>query len=81
MMPDRNNIPRDQRQHPKPCKCGKLFVYLVTIHGKKIPVNWDSLTGDEQRFLSEAGSVEFDRTRHKTHFIDCPNAKEFRKSK
>lgn len=81
MMNDRNK-PHDLRQKPKPCRsCGKEIVFLSTNSGKKIPVNWESLHDDEKKFVTEAGPVEFDRTRHKTHFADCPAAKEFRKVK
>lgn len=69
-------------QQPKPCKsCGKLIVFLETKSNKKIPINWDSLDAEEQRFLTEAGSVDYEHGRHISHFADCPEAKNFRRGR
>ncbi len=70
----------DGKQDAKPCKaCGKLIVFLYTTTGKRIPVNYDSLTEEDKRIVHNAGPIDFNREVHKTHFADCPAAKDFRK--
>lgn len=62
------------------CKsCGKEIYFLKTLSGKSIPVNGDSLHKNELEAVKNKIEVSFDRTRHVTHFRDCPSAKEFRK--
>lgn len=48
--------------------CGELVVYLRTYKSKKVLVLWDSLTPEEQRFISQAGAVEYLKYNHKVHF-------------
>lgn len=53
------------------CKaCGAPIIFLPTKLGKQNPVNAESV---------QPGDTTFDHTRHRSHFIDCPKAKEFRR--
>lgn len=55
-------------QVPVRCeKCEKEFVVLRNNSDKKVCVLFDSLHNDEKNFITQAGDVEFDRTRHKKH--------------
>jgi hypothetical protein len=47
-------------------KCGKEYILL--FRDKYVyQYLWDSLHEYEQRFLTTAGAVEIDKTRHKRH--------------
>lgn len=50
--------------------CGAAIIWLRTKSGKKMPVEAESVTGDETMF--EYG-------KHKSHFSLCPNANWHRK--
>lgn len=55
------------------CKaCGKEIVFLKTEAGKVIPINAETADKDD---------YAFDKSRHISHFSDCPAAKTFRKEK
>lgn len=55
-------------QEPVRCvKCEKEFVILRNSGHKKVAVLFDSLDEYEKTFVTQAGDVEFDRTRHKKH--------------
>lgn len=55
-------------QVPVRCeKCQKEFVVLRDSGHKKVPVLFDSLDEYEKSFITQAGDVEYDRTRHKKH--------------
>jgi hypothetical protein len=49
--------------------CGAAIVFLRTKGGKSIPVNAATVKPGEQVFDAEI---------HRTHFADCPNAKQHR---
>lgn len=60
------------KNKPKACKaCGKAIVFLPTLKGKYIPVNFESYSGE----------TEFNSRVHVAHFSDCPKAKDFRKER
>lgn len=62
------------------CKeCNKSIAYLITKKGKRMPVIWESLSEDEQNQIRNGNDALYEHGRHKSHFIDCPKAKEFRK--
>lgn len=69
------------------CKCGVAFAYLVTRKGNYIPINWDTIDPDERKSLAMGIPVPYEkftndappREKHKTHFIDCPYSRSFRK--
>lgn len=53
------------------CKgCGKAIRWLRTETGKLIPVDAETV---------DKADEYFDRDRHVTHFITCPQAKQFRR--
>lgn len=57
----------------KQCKaCGKEIVFLKTNTARAMPVIATTVRIDD---------ILFDRTRHASHFADCPKANEFRKGK
>jgi len=55
-------------QHCRACQAA--IVFLKTKTGKSIPINADTV---------RVGDTDFDHTRHKSHFADCPQASQFRK--
>lgn len=57
-------------QHCRACQAPIAF--LKTRTGKSIPINADTVRPDD---------TDFDHTRHKSHFADCPQAAQFRKPK
>jgi hypothetical protein len=57
-----------KQQEPVMCKrCEKEFVLLRDNSNRKVRVLFESLDIYEKSFVTEAGEVEFDRTRHKRH--------------
>lgn len=54
------------------CKCGATMIWMVTASNKRIPVDCR---------CDIVGEKVFDATRMTSHFVTCPLAKEFRKSK
>jgi hypothetical protein len=52
--------------------CNARIVFLKTASGKNMPVDAGTV---------EATDTEFDSTRHKSHFAECPNANQHRKSR
>jgi len=50
--------------------CNARIVFLKTASGKNMPVDADTV---------EATDTEFDSTRHKSHFAECPAANQHRK--
>lgn len=63
----------------KKCSCGKTIYFLKTVTGKTMPVTEDQLHEDELSALDNGIDVDFDRSRHISHFADCPDAKTFRR--
>ena len=69
------------------CKCGVVFVYLKTKNDKWIPIVWDSIDEEEKKSILMGMQVPYQKftdtappaEKHKTHFIDCPYSKQFRK--
>lgn len=49
--------------------CGKALVWLLTAKGKWMPVNADSVQGEQDLYDPEKG--------HITHFADCPQSKRW----
>lgn len=57
----------------EPCKgCGAKLTFLPTASGKRMPVLAESLNGWHE-------GLQFDATKHRSHFADCPAAAKFRK--
>ena len=55
------------------CKaCGKKIVFLRTEKGSVIPVDAET---------TDAADEYYDKERHTTHFITCPEAARFKKKK
>lgn len=55
---------------PLDCRsCGQRIVFLKTKHGKTMPVNAATVTDPQALFDPEV---------HRSHFADCPNAKQHR---
>lgn len=50
--------------------CWAQIIFLPTVHGKKMPVDADTV---------EAGDDLFDQERHTSHFATCPNAGRHRR--
>lgn len=50
--------------------CGELIIWMTTISGKKMPVDYDDEIEDE---------VVFDTTRMQSHFATCKDANHWRK--
>ncbi len=65
----------------KICECGKVMRFVKTKNNQTMPVNEDSLHPDELSALDNGMDVDYDPTRHVSHFIDCPEAKKFRRRK
>lgn len=53
-------------------RCPARIVFLYTKNQRPIPVDAATV---------RPGDVEFDKTRHTTHFETCPRRKSFRKKK
>lgn len=51
--------------------CGKEIVFLKTINGKNIPVDYNTYDNE----------TVFNHKFHTSHFATCPAAKEFRKER
>ena len=72
---------------PTICKaCGKEIYSLKTSKGNMMPVNAESISQDDKDFMNSnlyrEGDVLFDPKKgHISHFVDCPEAKKFRKKK
>lgn len=65
-----------------PCKkCNNSIVFLRTKNGKFNPVDYKSLSEEDKFNIAHQIPVNFDFTRHKSHFATCPAAASFRKSK
>lgn len=57
----------------KKCKgCQADLIFLPTKSGKRMPVLASSVN---------IGDKQFDATKHRSHFADCPAAQKFRKPK
>ena len=52
--------------------CGKEIVFLTTERLKKVPVNTETVSEGETRYI---------HGKHISHFSDCPGANKFRKPK
>lgn len=53
------------------CKsCKAKIIYMKTVKNKFIPVNYEE---------GMTAQTMFDRLKHTTHFVTCPNSKAFRK--
>ena len=66
------------------CKvCGKEIYFLKTSKENMMPVNTESISQDDKDFInSNLEDVLFDPKKgHISHFVDCPEAKEFRRKK
>ena len=66
------------------CKaCGKEIYFLKTSKGNMMPVNAESISQDDKDFMnSNLEDVLFDPKKgYISHFVDCPEAKEFRRKK
>jgi len=59
--------------------CGKRIVFLKTDSGKKIPINYETLSNEDIENLEQGEEVLFDSTLHISHFSDCPQSKKWRK--
>lgn len=55
--------------------CEAPIVWATSILGKRIPLDADSCTKEEQ----EARDVHFDPNRHQSHFATCPQAGAWRR--
>ena len=69
---------------PTICKaCGKEIYFLKTSKGNMMPVNAESISHDDKDFMnSNLEDILFDPKKgHISHFVDCPEAKKFRKKK
>ncbi len=66
---------------PKCKSCKREIVFLKTKTGKTVPVNFDSLTFQEQSALVGRIQIQFNPRHHVTHFADCPAAIKFRKGR
>ena len=70
---------------PTICKtCGKEIYFLKTSKGNMMPVNAESISQDDKDFMNSnlyrEGDVLFDPKKGLiSHFVDCPEAKNFRK--
>ena len=70
---------------PTICKaCGKEIYFLKTSKGNMMPVNAESISQDDKDFMNSnlyrEGDVLFDPKKgHISHFVDCPEAKKFRR--
>ena len=54
-----------------PCRaCGKRIVFLVTVKGREIPVDAETV---------EPGDRQFTSSRHVAHFATCTHPERFRK--
>lgn len=67
--------------------CKAEIIFCLTKKGNLIPVNFNSLTEDDRRWLLNR-TKEFYNTplgyrygEHIPHFATCPNANQFRKKK
>ena len=61
------------------CKsCKKGIAWLKTTDGKSIPVDYDSLSDADRHELNRGMKVTFNKERHITHFVTCPNADKHR---
>jgi len=52
--------------------CGKDITFLLTIKGKTIPVDAETV---------KEGDTVFDILKHRAHFASCPEAGKFRRKK
>ena len=69
---------------PTICKaCEKEIYFLKTSKGNMMHVNAESILQNDKDFMnSNLGDVLFDPKKgHISHFVDCPEAKKFRKKK
>jgi hypothetical protein len=64
--------PRDT----KTCTCGTEIVFLTTHNGAKMPVN--VLPTDAKFRGPTAGETQFVHGEHQPHWVDCPDAEDFR---
>ena len=63
--------------------CGKEICFLKTSKGNTMPVNAESISQDDKDFInSNLGDILFNPKKgHISHFVDCPEAKKFRRKK
>jgi hypothetical protein len=51
-------------------ECHAKIIFLETASGKKMPCDADTVAPED---------TQFDATRHRSHFADCPGAAKFRR--
>lgn len=63
------------------CKsCNKEIYWLPTKKGNSMPTNAESLTEEEKRIIESGRPLVFEHGKHVSHFSDCPNAKQHRRT-
>lgn len=66
-------VPAPEKRIANTCRsCGREIVWLRTRSGSNMPVNAETV---------EPGDDAFDARRHVSHFSDCPQADEHRRTK
>lgn len=67
-------LPPSKAQRCRSCRsCGASIIWLKTMAGKNMPVDYDSVHSLETTFNPKGG--------HVSHFSTCPNASRHRKRK
>ena len=76
---------RPVRPVPSACRgCGNPLGWVYSVNRPKdfpnVPVDWDTLSGGERVALKDGQHIDF-RKGMVSHFLTCPKANEFSRSK
>lgn len=61
--------------------CKIKIIMLLTKNGKKIPVDYDSLTTEDKYEMLHGAKIIYRKNEHMTHFATCTEPNRFRKNK